>query len=138
MVEDDIDVTKMAWVNLSNPEPQSPILLRWSGSGHTDWSMPSNTGTIEWSEIQGVNNWDARPPELTDTYTEIRTQTPPVLAIEDGVLVVKVSYGTQTIVAPIGDGQWFFGQLVDKLINPALSKAYQTARFERAAASPND
>jgi hypothetical protein len=67
-------------------------------------------------------------------YQTLRTNTPPVLAIESGELVVKLIFGDQTFVAGVGDGSYFFSQVVAKLVDPALRAAYPRADF----ASPND
>jgi len=53
-------------------------------------------------------------------YQTIRTDTPPILAVEDGELVIKLIFGEQTFVAGVGDGRWFFSQVVAKLVDPAL------------------
>lgn len=68
-------------------------------------------------------------------YTEIRTHIPPVLEIVDGRLVLKLIHGHLTLSAEIGDGAYFFHQLTDKLIDPAL-RAYAAAARDPAA--PND
>ncbi len=69
------------------------------------------------------------------SYREIRTPVPPVLAVENGRLVIKLVDGDLTMIADIGDGRYFFGQVVDKLIDPALVLAAQRAV---GYASPND
>lgn len=69
------------------------------------------------------------------TYQTIRTEVPPVLALEDGRLVIKLIKGDLTMVADVGDGRFFFRQVVDKLIDPALIAA---AQKDRDLASPND
>jgi type IV secretory pathway TrbD component len=71
--------------------------------------------------------------EVTE-YQSLRTNVPPVLAIENGELVVKLIFGDQTFVAGVGDGSWFFSQVVTKLVDPALRAAYPRGEF----ASPND
>jgi hypothetical protein len=58
------------------------------------------------------------------TYQTIRSDNPPVLAIEDGKLVVKIIMGEQTFVAGVGDGSYFFSQVVAKLVDPALRASY--------------
>lgn len=68
-------------------------------------------------------------------YTEIRTHIPPVLEIVDGRMVLKLIHGHLTLSAEIGDGAYFFRQLTDKLIDPAL-RAYAAAA--RNPAAPND
>lgn len=73
-------------------------------------------------------------PDPTE-YRVTRTHIPPVLALEDGRLVVKLIAGNLTLVAPLGDGAWFFHQLVEKLVDPAL-RAYWLAAREPGA--PND
>lgn len=67
-------------------------------------------------------------------YRTIRTDVPPVLAIEDGRLVVKFVAGELTVIAGVGDGRWFFDQVIAKLVEPALLAQYQTTRF----VAPND
>jgi hypothetical protein len=60
--------------------------------------------------------------------TEYQVQTthvPPVLRLVDGVLHVEVIFGSQTFRAPVGDGRYFFSQLVEKLVDPALLIAQQ-------------
>jgi len=69
------------------------------------------------------------------TYQTIRTNVPPVLAVEDGRLVIKLIQGDLTMVADVGDGKFFFRQVVDKLVDPALTLA---AQKDRELASPND
>jgi hypothetical protein len=71
--------------------------------------------------------------ELTE-YQVQTTHVPPVLRLVDGVLHVEVIFGSQTLRAPVGDGRYFFSQLVEKLVDPALAAAYPVASF----ASPND
>ena len=59
--------------------------------------------------------------------TEYQVQTthvPPVLRLVDGVLHVEVIFGSQTFRAPVGDGRYFFSQLVEKLVDPALAAAH--------------
>lgn len=99
------------------PKPQEPIKISFSAKAEepTDWSVPRD--------------------DSVDEYREIRTPVPPVIAIEDGKLVVKLTYGNMTLVAPLGDGAWFFHQLVEKLVDPAL-RAYWPAAREPGA--PND
>lgn len=72
---------------------------------------------------------------MSDEYREIRTPVPPVIAFEDGKLVVKLTYGNTTMIAGIGDGAWFFHQLIENLVDPAL-RAYWLAAREPGA--PND
>lgn len=67
-------------------------------------------------------------------YQTIHTPTPPVLALEDGRLVLKVTHGELTIVADLGDGRYFFSQIVEKLIDPALLAHAQAVAFN----APND
>lgn len=65
--------------------------------------------------------------------TEYQVQTtnvPPVLRLIDGALYVDVIFGEQTFRAPIGSGQYFFSQVVAKLVDPALKAAYPQAKFE--------
>ncbi len=69
------------------------------------------------------------------SYAEIRTNVPPVLALEDGRLVIKLIDGDTTMVADVGDGRFFFAQVVEKLIDPALKLA---AQRPVGFASPND
>ena len=73
-------------------------------------------------------------PDASNGYQTIRTPNPPVLAVENGELVIKIILGEQTFVAGVGDGSWFFGQVVTKLVDPALRAAYPRAKF----ISPND
>lgn len=75
------------------------------------------------------------PQPAAATYTELRTHIPPVLEIEDGRLVLKLIRGNLTLSAEVGDGAYFFRQLTDKLIDPAL-RAYGVAAHDPAA--PND
>ena len=75
---------------------------------------------------------------LAETYTEIRTDNPPVLALEGGELVIKIINGSTTMVAKVGDGRYFFGQVIEMLINPALLKAYKASAFAREVISWND
>ncbi len=72
--------------------------------------------------------------DLPDRYLTIRTQVPPTLALEHGKLTLTVTDGQRSIVAEIGDGAWFFGRLVELLINPAL----RTAAAVRELVSKND
>ena len=72
--------------------------------------------------------------EVTEEYQTLRTNVPPVLAVENGELVIKIILGKQTFVAGVGDGAWFFGQVVTKLVDPALRAAYPRTEF----ISPND
>ena len=87
---------------------------------------------------------------MTD-YETRRTNVPPVLAVEDGRLVIKLIDGPLTLIAEVGDGRYFFSQVVAKLIDPALHvfddlQAFQRKRLDNAAesytfldvASPND
>lgn len=64
--------------------------------------------------------------QVTDdpTYKTLRTHVPPVLAIKDGELVVRLMFGNDTYEAGVHDGRFFFSQVVDKLIDPALLKAF--------------
>jgi hypothetical protein len=84
--------------------------------------------------------WDGISDFSTDNMTvksyEIRTtHVPPVLAIEHGKLTLRVTADEHTIiVAEIGDGAWFFGRLVELLVNPAL----RTAAAVRELVSKND
>jgi hypothetical protein len=71
--------------------------------------------------------------EVTD-YRTIDTPTPPVLRLIDGALFIEVTNGSLTMRAPIGDGSWFFSQVVTKLVDPALRAAYPRGEF----ISPND
>jgi len=69
--------------------------------------------------------------------TEYQVQTthiPPVLRLIDGALYVEVIFGAETYRAPVGDGSWFFSQVVTKLVDPALRAAYPRGEF----ISPND
>lgn len=74
---------------------------------------------------------DVGPYQKPSGYRTVHTNTPPVLAVEDGRLVIKLIAGDLTVVAGVGDGRYFFSQVVSKLVDPAL-----LARHE--AASPND
>lgn len=65
-------------------------------------------------------------------YRTVRTNVPPVLAIEDGELVIKLIDGPLTLVAGVGDGKWFFGQVVAKLVDPALVAQQTLHDFGRA------
>lgn len=76
--------------------------------------------------------------EADTLYRELRTQNPPVFAIENDELVVKITYEHMTITAGVGDGRYLFSQIVDKLLNPALLARHQMAKFVRDVASPND
>lgn len=67
-------------------------------------------------------------------YQTITTDTPPVLRLIDGALFVEVICGEMTMRAPVGDGRFFFSQVVEKLLNPALLVAYPRREF----VSPND
>lgn len=71
-------------------------------------------------------------------YQEQRTHIPPVLAIENGELVIKIIFGEQTFVAGVSDGRWFFSQVVAKLVDPALAAAYPRADFQRKDISALD
>jgi hypothetical protein len=84
-------------------------------------------------------------------YTTQTTTTPPVLREIDGTLYIEVISGPLTLRAPLGDGSWFFSQVVEKLVAPALRVAAESrslaAREELAEqaqeldmgyASPND
>lgn len=63
------------------------------------------------------------------TYRTIDVPTPPVLRVIDGQLCVEVTDGTTTLRAGVGDGSWFFGQVVDKLVDPALKARLPRADF---------
>ncbi len=59
--------------------------------------------------------------------TEYQVQTthiPPVLRLIDGALYVEVIFGSETYRAPIGDGRYFFSEVIAKLVDPALLAAY--------------
>ncbi len=86
-------------------------------------------------------------------YQVLTTNTPPVLRVIDGALFIEIIFGEQTFRAPLGSGQYFFSQVVAKLVDPALLAAYPQATFEplikdeplrgdgsvlRAFLSPND
>lgn len=82
--------------------------------------------------------------------TEYQVQTthvPPVLRLIDGALYVEVIFGAETYRAPVGDGRYFFTQLVEKLVDPALQTMQNLREAGRLAAyyaeqtdfaSPND
>lgn len=65
---------------------------------------------------------------MTSGYQEIKTNVPPVLALENGRLVIKLIAGDLTIAADVGNGQYFFSQIVEKLIDPALKLTEQRRR----------
>jgi hypothetical protein len=67
-------------------------------------------------------------------YQTITTDTPPTLRLIDGRLFIELTNGPLTMRASVGDGRWFFRQVVEKLVDPALLAAYPRADF----ASPND
>jgi hypothetical protein len=67
-------------------------------------------------------------------YQAVTTNTPPVIRVINGALFIEIIFGEQTFRAPVGDGRWFFSQVVAKLVDPALLAAYPRADF----ASPND
>ena len=86
--------------------------------------------------------------------TEYQVQTthvPPVLRLINGALYVEVIFGSETYRAPVGDGRYFFSEVVAKLVDPALLAAYSRQSFFkeepplvgdgaafRAFISPND
>jgi hypothetical protein len=61
--------------------------------------------------------------------TEVRSAQPPVLALEDSKLLIKITHDNRTVVAEIGDGRWFFAQIVEKLLDPALLAQHQAVEF---------
>ena len=67
---------------------------------------------------------------MTD-YETRRTNVPPVLAIEDGRLVIKLIDGPLTLIAEVGDGRYFFSQVVAKLVDPALDVMAQLNDLQR-------
>jgi hypothetical protein len=71
--------------------------------------------------------------EVTE-YQRTDTPTPPLLVIVEGRVYVEVTNGSLTMRAPVGDGSWFFSQVVTKLVDPALRAAYPRGEF----ISPND
>jgi hypothetical protein len=73
-----------------------------------------------------------------DSYRELHTQVPPVLEIENGRLVIKLVHENLTLTADVGDGRFFFSQVIAKLVDPALLAAHKTAKFVREYAAPND
>lgn len=64
---------------------------------------------------------------MTDYETRC-TNVPPVLAIEDGRLVIKLIDGPLTLIAEVGDGRYFFSQVVAKLVDPALAAQVRDAK----------
>lgn len=69
-------------------------------------------------------------PAATDTcYRVVEVQVPALLVVRDGRQYIEIVDGQTTYRAPLGDGRWFFRQVVEKLVDPALESAY---------ASPND
>ena len=52
---------------------------------------------------------------------------PPVLVERDGRRYVQIIDGDVILCAPIGDGHWFFSQVVGKIVKPALV-AYEKQR----------
>jgi hypothetical protein len=62
---------------------------------------------------------------------EVRSAQPPVLALEDGKLLIKITHDNRTVVAEIGDGRWFFAQIVEKLLDPALLAQHQAVEFAK-------
>lgn len=71
--------------------------------------------------------------------TEYQVQTthvPPVLRLVDGVLHVEVIFGSQTFRAPVGDGRYFFSQLIEKLVDPALLTVQQMRDAGRLLSHP--
>ena len=74
------------------------------------------------------------PGYAPKTSAAWRTHVPPTLAVEHGRLVIKVVHENTSITAEIGDGAWFFGRLVELLVNPAL----RTAAAVREIVSKND
>jgi hypothetical protein len=79
-------------------------------------------------------------------YQTKTTTTPPVIRQIDGALFIEIIFGEQTFRAPVGNGQYFFSQVVAKLVDPALRAAYPRppetfARMDNRVApfaSPND
>ena len=68
-------------------------------------------------------------------YTTIISDTPPVLRVINGEIFVEIIFdGGTTVRASVGDGSWFFSQVVTKLVDPALRAAYPRGEF----ISPND
>lgn len=64
----------------------------------------------------GIEAWSTDHGE----YQTIHTPVPPVFVVENDRLVIKLIHGNLTLVADVGDGRWFFSQIVAKLIDPAL------------------
>lgn len=124
--------------------PPSPALVEMGEWVEWARKQPGVTGAVEWTappvkiawsaETERLTDW-SQAAGVTDEYREIRTPVPPVIALEDGRLVIKVIAGNLTLVAPLGDGAWFFQQLVEKLVQPAL-RAYSAA--VRDPGAPND
>lgn len=71
-------------------------------------------------------------------YQVQATSVPPVIRLIEGALYVELIFGAQTFRAPIGDGRFFFSQVVEKLVDPALSAAYPQTTFQRHGISALD
>lgn len=77
-------------------------------------------------------------------YKTLFTNVPPVLSVRDGHLIISLTNGPLTLEASVGDGRYFFSQVVEHLINPALLARQTTHAFaskwmrEHGIGSPND
>jgi hypothetical protein len=89
---------------------------------------------VSWGKI--ANGTSVEKPSTA--YIVMRTQVPPVLEIENGRLVIKLVHENLTLIAEVGDGRFFFSQVIAKLVDPALLAAHKTAQFVREYAAPND
>lgn len=53
----------------------------------------------------------------------IETNVPPVLKRRaDGTLAIEVTNGRHTIIAPLGDGSYFFDRVCELMLIPALQQ----------------
>lgn len=68
---------------------------------------------------------------MTTEYQIIDTPVPPLLRVIDGALYVEVIHEHLTLRAPVGSGSYFFAQVVEKLVDPALKASYPRAEFVR-------
>lgn len=65
------------------------------------------------------------------TYQTIVSDTPPVLRVIDGELFVEIIFdGGTSVRAGVGNGAWFFSQVVEKLVDPALKAQFPRAEFQ--------
>lgn len=109
------------------------------------WLYTDVNGT---RQIDPPNDFDTSKMTVKVSYAnEYRTEfteTPPVLSVRDGHLIISLTNGPLTLEASVGDGRYFFSQVIEHLINPALLARQTTHAFaskwmrEHGIGSPND